>query len=125
LSLRGLGRVLCSNHRQVQTSIDGILVVDPEGKTVSYNKHFTEIWKIPDKILKTKDDSKMIGFVLDQLKDPEMFVSKVKYLYSHKNEKSRDRVELKDGRVLDRYSSPLYDKNKTYHGRIWYFRVMS
>ena len=29
---------------------------------------------------------------------------------------------MKDGRVLDRYSSPLIDSAGTYRGRIWYFR---
>jgi len=80
------------------------------------------MWNIPQQILDTRDDEKMLQYVLSQLKDPEQFLGRVKYLYAHKNEKSRDELEFKDGRVFDRYSSPLIGSNNQYYGRIWYFR---
>ena len=107
---------------QSETSIDGILVVDSEGKTLLFNKRFGKMWNIPKKILNTKDDEKMLKYALRQLKDHNQFLKKVKYLYAHKNEKSRDEIQFKDGRVFDRYSSPLLGENGTYYGRIWYFR---
>lgn len=107
---------------QSETSIDGILVVDNEGKTILFNKRFGEMWNIPQQILDTRSDERMLQSVLNQLKDPDGFLEKVKYLYAHKNEKSRDEIEFKDGKVFDRYSSPLIDSNGKYYGRIWYFR---
>ncbi len=107
---------------QFETSIDGILVVDSEGKSISFNKNFGRMWNIPQQILDTRDDEKMLQYVLDQLKNPGLFLEKVKYLYTHKNEKSRDEIQFKDGRVFDRYSSPLLDSNDKYYGRVWYFR---
>ncbi len=97
---------------QSETSIDGILVVDSEGKSISFNKNFGRMWNIPQQILDTRDDEKMLQYVLSQLKDPEQFLERVKYLYAHKNEKSRDEIQFRDGRVFDRYSSPLLDSNK-------------
>ena len=107
---------------QYETSIDGILLVDSKGNTVSYNKHFVEIWEIPKKILNTKNDQKMISYVISKLNDSKKFVSKIEYLYTHKKEKSQDVVILKNGKILDRYSSPLYDNQNNYIGRLWYFR---
>ncbi len=107
---------------QSETSIDGILVVDSEGKSILFNKRFGEMWNLPKQILDTKDDEKMLQYVLEQLKDPEQFLGKVKYLYAHKNEKSRDEIQFKDGKVFDRYSSPLLASSGKYYGRIWYFR---
>ncbi len=107
---------------QSETSIDGILVVDEEGKSILFNKRFGQMWNIPQQILDTKDDEKMRQYVLDQLKNPDKFLEKVKYLYKHKDQTSRDEIEFKDGKVFDRYSSALIDSNGTYHGRIWYFR---
>jgi len=46
----------------------------------------------------------------------------VAYLYAHPDEVSRDEIELVDGTVLDRYSSPVRDKAGKYYGRIWTFR---
>ena len=106
---------------QSETSIDGILLVDGEGKSILFNKRFGQMWNIPQKILDTRDDEKMIQYVLDQLKDPNRFLEKVTYLYAHKNEKSRDEIQFKDGKVFDRYSSPLIDSNSKHYGRIWYF----
>ncbi|MDD5112128.1 MAG: PAS domain S-box protein [Candidatus Altiarchaeota archaeon] len=106
---------------QSESSIDGILVVDDEGETISYNRRFREMWNIPKEILDSRDDQRMINYILDQLKDPKGFLNKVQYLYGHKNENSKDEIRFKDGRTVDRYSSPLTDQNGRYYGRIWYF----
>jgi len=107
---------------QSETSIDGVLVVDGKGKSLLFNKRFGQMWNIPQHILNTRDDEKMIQCVLSQLKDPDRFLEKVRYLYAHEDEKSRDEIQFKDGRVFDRYSSPLLDSNNKHYGRIWYFR---
>lgn len=107
---------------QLESTIDGILVVDTQGKSILSNQRFGEMWNIPNEILDSKDDNKVIGHVLDQLKDPKAFTQKVEYLYAHMAEKSRDEIEFKDGKTFDRYSSPLMDPYGNYGGRIWYFR---
>ncbi len=107
---------------QSETSIDGILVVDREGKSILLNKRFGEMWHIPQQLLDTKDDKIMLQYVLGQLEEPNKFLGKVEYLYTHENEKSRDEIKFKDGKVFDRYSSPLIDSRGIYNGRIWYFR---
>ena len=107
---------------QSETSIDGILAVDDEGRTVLFNKRFGQMWNIPQQILDTKDDEMMLQHVLSQLKDPDGFLSKVKYLYEHNDQESRDEIEFKNGKVFDRYSSALIDSNGKYHGRTWCFR---
>jgi hypothetical protein len=64
----------------------------------------------------------LIEQALTQLKDPDAFLQGMNYLHSHESEKSRDEIEFKDGRVFDRYSSPLHDSTGKLYGRIWYFR---
>ncbi|MCX5632954.1 MAG: ATP-binding protein, partial [Phycisphaerae bacterium] len=107
---------------QSEESIDGIMGVDDCGTIILSNKHFGNMWNIPQPLLDTKDDEKLLQYVLEQLKDSDEFIKKVKYLYLNKDEKSRDEIPLKDGRVFDRYSSPMTDSNGMYRGRIWYFR---
>jgi PAS domain S-box-containing protein len=60
--------------------------------------------------------------VLAKIEDSDSFINRVKYLYEHKKEKSHDEILLKDGRVLDRYSAPMFGQNEEYFGRVWYFR---
>jgi PAS domain S-box-containing protein len=105
----------------IESTADGILVVDREWKIVRFNRKFVRMWNIPESIMESRDDEKVLSFVLDQLKDPESFLSKVKELYACPNEKSFDVIEFKDGRYFERYSQPQEIEGKIL-GRVWSFR---
>ena len=107
---------------QSETSIDGILAVDDQGKTLLSNARFGVMWGISQEVLDTRDDARMLHAVLGQVCDPDGFLAKVRQLYAHKAQASRDEISLKDGRIIDRYSSALVDADGTYFGRIWFFR---
>ncbi len=107
---------------QQETSLDAILIVDAEGRIISYNKRCVELWEIPEEVIATRSDERALKSVLDKLAAPELFLKKVKDLYDHRDQTSRDLVELKEGRVLDRYSAPIIGAEGTYYGRVWYFR---
>lgn len=107
----------------LESTADGILAVNSEGKATHRNRRFAELWRIPNEILETDDDNKLIGCVLEQLSDPEAFVSKVKELYNSSVE-SFDTLEFKDGRVFERFSCPLI-KDGEISGRVWSFRDVS
>jgi PAS domain S-box-containing protein len=107
---------------QVEANLDGVLVVDSNNQKILTNKRLIEMWKVPQHIVEDKDDTAFLQYAVSQTKYPEQFLEKVKYLYSHQDETSRDEIEFKNGMVLDRYSSPVVDKNGKYFGRIWTFR---
>jgi len=110
---------------QVDSSIDGILVVDDQGKKILQNQRLNELWKIPLEVAGNTDDSVQARFVSDRTKSPRQFAAEIAHLNSHQDEVSRDEVELIDGTFLDRYSSPVRDKAGEYYGRIWTFRDIS
>ena len=107
---------------QSETTLDGILVVDLTGQILLANRQFARMLNIPEEAIRTKKDKKLIEHALTQLKDPDAFLERVNYIYAHETEKTRDEIEFKDGRVLDRYSSPMQDSTGKLYGRIWYFR---
>ena len=107
---------------QQDAALDGILVVDENRQVVSYNQHFGKLWKIPDDIINEGISPNLLEYVLNQLSCPESFLKKVNYLYEHPEEISRDEIHFKDGRIFERYSSPVQSSTGEYYGRIWYFR---
>src|SRR3954470_1123264 len=107
---------------QANSTLDGILVVDREGRTLLRNQRFAEIFKLPEQLLEMHEDERLLRHVAALMKNAESFLSRVEHLYMHPNETSRDELELKNGTFLDRYSSSVVDKSGVYYGRIWTFR---
>jgi PAS domain S-box-containing protein len=107
---------------QLESSIDGILIVDNSGQQVVQNRRMTTLWHIPPKLAETKDQVLQLEFVKNRAKDPAAFIAKVNHLYAHPEEVAQDEIELIDGTVLDRYSAPIHDKAGKRYGRIWSFR---
>lgn len=106
----------------IQVSIDGILVVDDQRNVAFQNDRFSEIFDIPDSLRNTGPDQALLHHVLGKMEEPERFLQKVQNLYIHKRETSRDEIKFRNGRVLDRYSSPVFGRDGQYYGRIWTFR---
>ena len=106
---------------QLHASEDGVLIVDDLGRKVLQNARLNELWRIPPAIAADEDDRKSLEFVLESLKDPVQFRSRVEHLYAHRTEVGRDEVELRDGTTLYRYSAPVTGPGGEYYGRIWTF----
>ncbi len=114
-----------TENRSLLTAIlestgDGILVVNNMGEVTHTNSRFAELWRIPAQLIQLRDDDKLLEFVLEQLVDPEVFLAKVKILYNS-SERDTDQLHFKDGRVLERHSFPLIRHNEI-AGRVWNFR---
>jgi diguanylate cyclase (GGDEF)-like protein/PAS domain S-box-containing protein len=105
-----------------RASLDGILLVDAQETIISFNRQFAEIWKLPAELLAGNADPAVLNAVEAQVSDRTAFAARVKDLYAHTEETSRDEVELRDGRILDRYSAPVRLEDGGYLGRVWFFR---
>jgi len=121
LAQTNLEEALSLLRATIESTADGILVVDMSGRIVTYNQKFTELWNLPENILHSRDDSQALDFVLSQLKHPNQFITKVQELYSHPTSESFDVLEFKDERVFERYSKPQKIDNQPI-GRVWSFR---
>jgi PAS domain S-box-containing protein len=107
---------------QVDSSLDGVLVVDRHGEKILQNQRLNELMQIPKEIVEDPDDARQREFVRSIVKNPDQFTEKVDYLNSHPDEVSLDEVELLNGTIFDSYSAPVRDKFNNYYGRIWTFR---
>ena len=99
---------------------NGILVVSPQGTVIKTNAKFAEMWHIPGDILYSGNDKTLLDSVLEQLADPDGFISKVTELYKKTEAESLDLIYFKDGRIFEGFSKPMYIGSEP-KGRVWSF----
>jgi signal transduction histidine kinase/CheY-like chemotaxis protein/PAS domain-containing protein len=104
----------------LESTADGILVVDPAGKAVTTNEKFIQMWQIPREALGPKADG-LLRYAATQLRNPEALLATVNWLLAHPNEQSHGIVEFNDGKVFEHHSEPQYVGGRNI-GRVWGFR---
>lgn len=85
---------------------DGILVVDRGGRIVRSNQRLITMWGIPEEIVATQDVKRAIEYFRSQVSDPKRFDKGVAALVADPEKEHFDVIELADGRVFERYSRP-------------------
>jgi diguanylate cyclase (GGDEF)-like protein/PAS domain S-box-containing protein len=105
----------------LDSTADGILVVDHDGRIRSFNQKFVEMWRLPQSLLASGEDDEALRFVVSQLQDPDAFLNKVRELYARPEATSHDLIEFRDGRMVERHSQPQRVDGVPV-GRVWSFR---
>ncbi len=105
----------------LESTADGILVVDRAGRIQTTNQKFIEMWGIPAAMAAAGKDAPLLEYVVAQLRDPAAFLAKVQWLYDHPSRESSDAIVFKDGRIFERTSRPQRIKRRIV-GRVWSFR---
>src|SRR5256714_6319977 len=105
----------------LESTADGILVVDSNRKVRSYNQKFLAMWRLSAEVVNTEDDGALLDTKIYRLKDPESFLSKARELSLNPEAESRDILEFKDGSIWERYSQPQRIGGRCV-GRVWSFR---
>jgi diguanylate cyclase (GGDEF)-like protein/PAS domain S-box-containing protein len=105
----------------LESTADGILVIDRERHIVSYNQRFASMFRVSPTVLERGDDARLIEGIVKQLKDPEVFLNTIQRLDASPEAESFDILEFSDGRVFERHSIPQKLDGMTV-GRVWSFR---
>jgi PAS domain S-box-containing protein len=116
-----LKKTLSLLNASLESTADGIYVVDTQGMITGYNQNFMSMWDIPAKLLESGENEKVMNHVLPQLKDPDGFLSSLRELRSHTGRESFDMIEFADGKVFERYSKPQKIGDMVV-GRVWSYR---
>jgi PAS domain S-box-containing protein len=104
----------------LESTGDGISVTDETGRAIHMNSRFVTMWNLPQDAIDGGDNMKLMECALAAVEDPAAFASRMQELYYSLDE-ALDTLSLKDGRVLERFSSPLI-RNGVVSARVWSFR---
>ena len=105
----------------IEVMDDAILAIDNAGNVIIGNQKFIDLWRVPTSLIESGSKEEQMEFILEQLNDPVSFSSSSEKIIKQPNKDSYDKLELKDGRTIERKSKPIKVNNKTI-GRVWSYR---
>jgi PAS domain S-box-containing protein len=104
----------------LESTDDGILAVDNNGRLIKFNNRFAELWNLPDEEMRSGNGSTLITRLQEKVMNPEEFLQSIQILYNSSSS-DFDIINLKDGRVFERFTTSL-NLNNDIVGRVWSFR---
>ncbi len=106
-----------------ESTADGLLVVGRQGRVLGYNQKFLQMWHLaPALVAPDSDPWERFQYLADQTTDPEGFKARVLELLDQSPDAAVfDEINLKDGRIFERYSQPQ-QLNGNIVGRVWSYR---
>ncbi len=104
----------------LEAAADGVLVVSLDGRITTYNRRFTEMWHVPAAVLAAGDAEAVRVHIMQQLRDTDAFFSRLRDVDTTAAA-SYDVLELRDGRLIERYAHPQLVDDRVV-GRVLSFR---
>ncbi|WP_298623472.1 EAL domain-containing protein [uncultured Legionella sp.] len=105
----------------IESSADGILIVDLNQRIIDFNSKFQELWNIPPDMLERSNSTLIRNYMLSQLNKSSRYRAQIKYLERAIGDISQTIINLQSGTILECYSQP-HRLNNTIIGRVWSFR---
>ncbi len=90
----------------LESTGNGILVIDWQGRIASMNRLFSTMWQIPEELLLMQDDSAILDFASGLVVDPAIIRQRLSEIVE--SNETDDVLQLKDGRVFECKSLPQY-----------------
>ena len=120
LRTRELAQALVIMRATLESTTDAILVTDEKVNVTEYNEKYIDMWKITRELLEGGMAREVRELTSQNFADPQGFIARIEEIAASDQE-SFDLLELKDGRILERYSKVLTVEGQS-AGRVWSFR---
>lgn len=116
-----LEKLVAELRATLESTGEGILVLDLQNNIRSYNQRFSELWELPDALMTRRDDQGIHSWLLGKVLEPEGYEARLATLARFPLMEATDVVVLRSGRVLERHSMPQYARGRPI-GRVFSFR---
>jgi hypothetical protein len=97
-----------------------ILLVNCHRQIVGFTPNLLSIYSLPEVIIKSLSEQRALEFVSERFNNPKLFLKDMSEIYEQTHLEINEKVQLKDGRIIERHSQPLCF-NGVYAGRLWMF----
>ncbi len=104
----------------IESTADGILVIDETGRISHWNQRFARMWGLSEEELVRMDGAALLDCLAGRLKRPKKFQNVARQLGRWKQD-SLDTLRLRDGKIIESYTCPLH-RDSVSGGRVWNFR---
>ena len=101
-----LERTLSQLRATLESTGNGILVIDWQGQIVSMNRQFSTMWSIPEALLLDRNDAAIIESLTAQVLETEIARTRLQAIVDR--QETEDVFRLRDGRVFECKSRPQY-----------------
>lgn len=105
----------------LESTADGIIIIDNNDSIVDFNAHFCEMWDIPKSLLKTNNTDIILEYIYKQVDKPEALRAHLKELSNNIEITNTATFHFKNGRIIEQFSFPRILDGEIV-GRIWSFR---
>ena len=116
--------LLAELRATLESTADGILVVDLAGRVRSFNRRFAKLWGLPGGLLHEPGDAGLWLSLQRVMRDGEQYRLRIEALLDAPLMRSSDVLRLADGRVLEQVSLPQMSRGEPI-GRVFSFRDLS
>ncbi|WP_445368898.1 ATP-binding protein [Methylomonas sp. BW4-1] len=101
-----LAQILSQLRATLESTGNGILVIDWHGKIANMNRQFSSMWGISDELLLEGEETDILEFIAGLVAEPEIFRMRLQELVG--NSETEDILSLNDGRIFECRSRPQY-----------------
>ncbi len=105
----------------LESTADGILASDFDGRVRNYNRPFAQLWDLPEELMVRRDDRALFAHMAAAVVDAQGYASRLAEIAASPLLEADDELVLRSGRVIERRSLPQYNRGQP-SGRVFAFR---
>jgi PAS domain S-box-containing protein len=117
-----LARTTSQLRATLESTGNGILVIDWQGRITSMNRLFSSMWQLPEAMLQRQDDVAVLDYIARCVSESEIVLQRLREVVESKE--TEDVLHLTDGRVFQCKSLPQYLDERII-GRVFGFSDIS
>ena len=113
--------LLAELRATLESTADGILAIDMQGRVRNYNRRFAEMWELPEALLVHRDDAALFAHLAGRVDHRSAYLERLQFLAQFPLLEASDALLLRSGRTFERVSLPQYSRGQP-TGRVFAYR---